>query len=58
MRVLIKIKWNALKFSRPLMVSGHVVKRERKNATRELKDGIWKSVKNELKDGVQKSAAR
>jgi hypothetical protein len=58
MHVLNKIKRNALKFSRPLMVPGHVVKRERKNATRELEDGVWKSMKNELEDGVRKSATR
>jgi hypothetical protein len=46
MRVLLKIKQNALKFSHPLMVSGQIVKRERKSMTRELEDGVWKSVEN------------
>jgi hypothetical protein len=30
------------------MVSVDIVKRERKSATRELEDGVWKSAKNEL----------
>jgi hypothetical protein len=46
MRVLIKIKRNALKFSHPLMVLGHIMKRERKSVTRELEDGVWKSAEN------------
>jgi hypothetical protein len=46
MHVLIKIKRNALKFSHPLMVSGHIVKRERKSVTRKLEDGVWKSAEN------------
>jgi hypothetical protein len=45
MSVLMKIKRDAVKFSRPLMVSvsGHDVKRERKRVTRELEDIFWRS---------------
>jgi hypothetical protein len=46
MHILIKIKRNALKFSHPLVVSGHIMKRERKSVTRKLEDGVWKSAEN------------
>jgi hypothetical protein len=41
-------------FSRPLMVSGHDVKREKKSAARELEDRDWKVQLDE----VRKSTTR